>query len=98
MTRLLLLAPLVLVVPLVPPSVAAGWAAEQPARSRLCPDDLPEGVRLPPQPGCGTASKTAASKTAEPDTAARKVGIYDLGDGTTLRVGGRASAAYGGRR
>jgi hypothetical protein len=68
---------------------SASEAAAPPVRSRLCPDDLPEGVRLPPQPGC-----TAEPRSRQP----RRDGVYDLGNGTTLRIGGRASAEYGARR
>lgn len=67
----------------------AAHAAEQPTRARLCPENLPEGVRLPPQPGCTDMSRT-------PPT--RRQGVYDLGDGTTVRIGGRTSAEYGVRR
>ena len=90
--RLADLARFALMVPLafpVPVAVGTARAAEQPARSRLCPGDLPEGVRLPPQPGCAAPAGPPKSR---PD------GVYDLGDGTTLRVGGRASAAFGVRR
>jgi len=71
--------------------VGAASAAEQPVRSRLCPDDLPEGVRLPPRPGC------AASAASEPSMPTRR-GFYDLGDGTTVQIGGRAGAEFGARR
>lgn len=67
----------------------AAHAAEQPLRARLCPENLPEGVRLPPQPGCTDNPRT-------PPT--RRQGVYDLGDGSTLRIGGRAAAEYGVRR
>ncbi|MCJ2049052.1 hypothetical protein [Methylobacterium sp. J-070] len=80
------LSPLVLVAALAAGSVRA---AEAPRRSRLCPEDLPEGVHLPPPPGCGID----AGKPVP-----RRSGVYDLGDGTTVRVGGRASAEYGVRR
>ena len=70
-------------------AAGAAQAAEQPSRSRLCPEDLPEGVRLPPQPGC-----TAGARHPAP----HREGFYDLGNGTTVQVGGRASAEYGVRR
>ncbi|MWV25940.1 hypothetical protein FVE89_28990 [Methylobacterium sp. 2A] len=70
-------------------TAGAAHAAGQPARARLCPENLPEGVRLPPQPGCTDTART-------PPT--RRQGVYDLGDGTTLQIGGRASAEYGVRR
>ncbi|MHB2207054.1 hypothetical protein [Methylobacterium sp. CM6257] len=73
---------------LVPLAAGAGQAAERPARSRLCPEDLPEGVRLPPQPGCEVPARGPRP---------RQDGVYDLGNGTTLRIGGRASAEYGVR-
>ena len=68
--------------------VGAAHAAEQPSRARLCPENLPEGVRLPPPPGCTDA------RTAPP----RRDGTYDLGNGTSVRIGGRASAESGVRR
>jgi len=67
----------------------AAHAAEQPTRSRLCPEDLPEGVRLPAQPGCTAGARPAPT---------RQDGTYDLGNGTTVRIGGRTSAEYGMRR
>ena len=67
----------------------AAQAAERPVRARLCPEDLPEGVRLPPQPGC-----TAPARAPKP----RQAGVYDLGYGTTVQIGGRASVEYGVRR
>ncbi|SFM28875.1 hypothetical protein [Methylobacterium pseudosasicola] len=83
MTRLSILALTLLIA-------AAAAAAEQPVRSRLCPEDLPEGVRLPPHPGCdGPAQKPATPQ---------RRGFYDLGDGTTVQIGGRAGAEFGARR
>lgn len=70
-------------------AVGAVSAAERPQRSRLCPEDLPEGVRLPPPPGCGTGPVQAKS---------RRPGSYDLGNGTTVQVGGRSAAEFGVRR
>jgi hypothetical protein len=43
-------------------------------------------VRLPPQPGCGSARPTPAAPDAQ--------GFRDLG-GVKLRVGGRVGAEYG---
>ena len=74
---------------LVPLAAGAAQAAERPVRARLCPEDLPEGVRLPPQPGC-----TAPAHAPKP----RQEGVYDLGNGTTVQIGGRASVEYGVRR
>lgn len=70
-------------------AAGAAQAGEPPVRSRLCPEDLPDGVRLPPQPGCDSAVTKPRS---------RRDGLYDLGNGTTVQIGGRASAAYGVRR
>lgn len=64
-------------------------AGEPPTRARLCPENLPDGVRLPPQPGCSDTPRT-------PPT--RRQDVYDLGNGTTVRIGGRTSAEYGVRR
>lgn len=65
-------------------TLAAGAAERTPPH--LCPDNAPEGVRLPPQPGCGTARP----KPAVADTQ----GFRDVG-GVKLRVGGRVGAEYG---
>ena len=67
---------------------AVAAAADQPLRSRLCPEDLPEGVRLPPQPGC---------EAAAPKPIPARRGFYDLG-GTTVQIGGRVGAEFGARR
>ena len=64
-----------------------GLAAERP---RLCPDTLPDGAHLPPQPGC-------VGRDREP-TRGRGDGFVDLGNGTRVRIGGRAAAEYGVRR
>ncbi len=66
---------------------AAERAAEGPARSRLCPEDAPEGVRLPPRPGCGTGAASA-----------RREGFRAQGDGLDIRIGGRVSGDFGVRR
>ncbi|MGU3359153.1 hypothetical protein ACLBWX_02345 [Methylobacterium sp. M6A4_1b] len=65
-------------------ALAAGVAERTPPH--LCPENAPEGIRLPPQPGCGTARAGPAA----PD----RQGFRDL-DGVKLRVGGRVSAEYG---
>ncbi len=70
-------------------NAGAALAGEPPVRSRLCPENLPEGVRLPPQPGCDAVA-------AKPKS--RRDGVYDFGNGTTVQIGGRASAEYGVRR
>jgi hypothetical protein len=67
----------------------AAQAGEPPVRSRLCPEDLPDNVRLPPQPGCDAVDTKPKS---------RRDGVYDFGNGTTVQIGGRASAEYGVRR
>lgn len=64
---------------------APAEAGDARAPHRLCPEDAPEGVRLPPQPGCAA---TTASKPSRDD------GFRDLG-GVKLRVGGRVGAEYG---
>lgn len=71
-------------------SLAGAQAGERPAPRRLCPDDLPEGAHLPPQPGCAGSGGDAAK--------ARSDGFVDWGNGTSVRIGGRASTEYGVRR
>lgn len=65
-------------------------AAERRGPSRLCPEDLPEGAHLPPQPGCTSAGQAAVKSHGD--------GFVDLGNGTSVRIGGRAAADYGVRR
>lgn len=67
----------------------AAQAAERPARPRLCPEDAPEGVRLPPQPGCGSRDATAPR---------RDTGFQEILPGTGIRIGGRASSTFDARR
>lgn len=62
----------------------------QAAPARLCPDDLPEGAHLPPQAGCSGGD--GAPRRGRGD------GFVDLGNGTSVRIGGRAAAEYGVRR
>ncbi|MGU3540734.1 hypothetical protein [Methylobacterium sp. A54F] len=80
----MLTALLVLVPCLVHPA-----AAGELGRPRLCPEDAPEGVRLPPRPGCGRA-EAAVPRGRD--------GFRDLGNGVSVRVGGRAAAEFGVRR
>lgn len=68
-------------------SASPARAAGKPERPRLCPQDAPEGVRLPPQPGCATRDAPAPK---------RETGLYDLGNG--IRIGGRAGAVFDSRR
>lgn len=63
--------------------------AEAGERSRLCPQDAPEGVRLPQRPGC---------ESREERPARGGDGFRDLGNGTQLRIGGRAGVEAGARR
>ncbi len=65
---------------------AGAIAAERPARSALCPEDAPEGVRLPPRPGC-------PREGARPAPPRR-----DFGSDLDIRVGGRVSAGFGVQR
>lgn len=67
------------------PLTAGEGSGRRPVRP-LCPEDAPEGVRLPPQPGCG--------KPVSPPRAAADDGFRDLG-GVKLRIGGRVDAEYG---
>jgi hypothetical protein len=71
-------------------SLAGAQAGERPAPRRLCPGDLPDGAHLPPQPGCSSPAGDAAKAPHD--------GFTDLGNGTSLRISGRASADYGVRR
>lgn len=70
-------------------SGAAG-AAERRSPTRLCPEDLPEGAHLPPQPGCSGRDRVSAKAAGD--------GFVDLGNGTSVRIGGRSSAEFGVRR
>ncbi|WP_336487624.1 hypothetical protein [Methylobacterium nigriterrae] len=64
-------------------------AGEPSARPRLCPEDAPEGVRLPPRRGCDRPGGRTATA---PD------GFRDLGNGVKLKIGGRVGAEYDVRR
>lgn len=64
-------------------------AAERPARPRLCPEDAPEGVRLPPQPGCGSREIPAPRRDS---------GFHEILPGTGIRIGGHASSSFDTRR
>lgn len=69
----------------------AAQAAERPAPARPCPENLPEGVRLPPQPGCGRSARDTEGKAPED-------GFRDLGDGVSVRMNGRVGTEFGARR
>ena len=73
----------VLAVLLGPSPLQAGEAPR-----RLCPEDVPEGVRLPARPGCPAAR---AARPRGDD------GSYEIG-GVTLRVGGRVGVDTSLRR
>ncbi|MFC6792633.1 hypothetical protein ACFQE0_25610 [Methylobacterium komagatae] len=77
--------PLLVLVLLVPISALA---AEPEARPRFCAEDLPEGVRLPGTPPCPAA----------PNRKPKADGFRDLGNGLSVRIGGRVSAEYGVNR
>ena len=72
-------------------TACAAGAAERPAPARPCPENLPEGVRLPPQPGCDRTARDADRKADE-------TGFRDLGDGVSVRMNGRVDVEYGVRR
>jgi hypothetical protein len=74
----------------VPLLAGPAVAAERRIPARLCPEDLPEGAHLPPQPGCAAAARDKVP--------ARGNGFVDLSNGTSVRIGGRAGAEYGVRR
>ena len=62
-----------------------------PAGARDCrPADAPPGVRAPLRPGCEPA-KTREIRQPDRDSvrAGRDPGFVDLGNGTTVRIGGR---------
>lgn len=65
-------------------AVAVGAAERTPPH--LCPENAPEGVRLPQRPGCGPARQKPALRDDQ--------GFRDIG-GVKLRVGGRVGAEYG---
>jgi hypothetical protein len=71
-------------------AVGPTWAGEARPRPRLCPEDLPDGAHLPPQPGCDGRDRAPVKGRGD--------GFVDLGNGTSVRIGGRATAEYGVRR
>ncbi|NGM33317.1 hypothetical protein G4G93_05115 [Methylobacterium sp. DB0501] len=66
------------------PAMAGERGAQRP---RLCPQDAPPGVRLPDRPECRETPPAAVRATAP--------GFIDLGNGTSLRVSGRAAVEFG---
>lgn len=66
-------------------TLAAG-AAERATSPRLCPEDAPEGVRLPPRAGCAGQAQRRDAVDAP--------GFRDVG-GVKLRIGGRVGAEFG---
>ena len=52
---------------------------------RLCPEDAPEGVRLPPREGCTGAARAPSDR------------VRDI-DGIRVRIGGRVGVDAGFRR
>lgn len=60
-------------------------AAERTAPPRLCAEDLPDGAHLSALPAC---ARVTARKP-------RSDGFRDLGNGVSVRIGGRVSAEYG---
>lgn len=69
---------------------SSAGAAERPAPARPCPENLPEDVRLPPQPGCDRTGR-------EPGKAGDD-GFRDLGNGVSVRMNGRVGTEFGVRR
>lgn len=61
-------------------------AADRTAPARLCPEDAPEGVRLPPRAGCAGQAQRRDAVDAQ--------GFRDVG-GVKLRIGGRVGAEFG---
>lgn len=72
-------------------TAGAAQAAERPVLARPCPDNLPDGVRLPPQPGCDARARA-------PEKRSRADGFRDLGDGVSVRIDGRVGTEFGVRR
>ncbi len=78
-----LLAALVLAATALPAAAGERGAL----KARLCPQDAPPGVRLPDRPECREAPPAAVRATAP--------GFVDIGNGTSLRVSGRAAYEVG---
>lgn len=79
-----LLVALVLAAAALPAAAGERGAAQRP---RLCPQDAPPGVRLPDRPECREAAPAPVRATAP--------GFIDLGNGTSVRVSGRAAYEVG---
>lgn len=78
----------VLVLCLILCLAAAPAVARDGLRRPPCPSDAPPGVRLPDRPGC----RPAEAAPAHPP------GFLDLGQGTSVRVGGRVRGEVEFRR
>ena len=79
-------------------SVLAGLAMAHPAAARDCrPVEAPPGVRMPERAGCKPADPDRGAKPAAAK-AGRAPGFIDLGNGTEVRIGGKAEVEVQGRR
>jgi hypothetical protein len=77
-------------------AVAAGLLVigTLPAEARDCrPADPPPGVRVHTPPGCEARKAQPARGPGQPPAqAGRDPGFVDLGNGSTMRIGGRVRA------
>jgi hypothetical protein len=71
-------------------------AAAEGTRCRPVPEAPPPGVRAVPPRGC--AQRAAQPKPFADEMPSRRDGFVDLGNGSSLRVGGRVRIDVGGRR
>jgi hypothetical protein len=76
--------------------LAASLLASAAAAKDCVPADLPPGVRMPERPGCKADKPAAASESRARE--GRSPGTIELGNGTELRVGGRARLESDTRR
>ena len=80
--------------------VALGFiAAVGPAAAKECRmPDVPPGVRVQLPPGCDRQERSVAADSRRQDRIRGESGFVDIGNGTTVRIGGRVRVDMGVRR
>jgi len=79
--------------------VALALFAAGPVVAKECrTSDVPPGVRVQLPPGCDRWDRSTAADLPRRDGLRSKSGFVDLGNGTTVRIGGRVRVEMGARR
>ena len=80
--------------------VALGFiAAVGPAAAKECRmPDVPPGMRVQLPPGCDRQERSAVADSPRQKGLRSESGFIDVGNGTTVRIGGRARVDMGASR